>query len=152
MSFFYPVMNHNPVIATPNILHPPYELPARVYPEPRMSMQRAWLEYTGVPAMVGGGLGALGFQVAWQSGQVKYGGSLFTASRYGFGLALLLEASIGTMLWATAMTILDPDDLYEGGVLNEPIGQALYSVSPERAIIESSHIPNWWKAIWLSGQ
>jgi hypothetical protein len=76
----------------------------------------AWLEYTGVPAAITGGLGAVGFNVASQASQVKTGTSLFSAARYGYGLALLLEASVGTMILATALTIIDPGHKIEGGL------------------------------------
>jgi len=51
---------------------------------------QAWGEYTGFPGLITGGLGALGFNVVSQAGQVKSGTSIFAASRYGFALALLL--------------------------------------------------------------
>jgi hypothetical protein len=76
----------------------------------------AWLEYTGVPAAAAGGLGAVGFNVASQVGQVKTGTSIFSAARYGFSTALLLEASVGTMIMATALTIIDPGHKIEGGL------------------------------------
>ena len=151
MQFFYNPIGLLPTIRPMNVSHSSkYILPERVYPEPMMSIQRAWLEYTGLPAMVSGGLGALGLNVGLQAGQVRSGTSLFTAARYGFGLALLLEASIGAVIYATVMTALDPDDLYEGGLLNEPIGEALYSISPEKLIIENPSVPANWKIYWLS--
>jgi len=76
----------------------------------------AWLEYTGFPAAITGGLGALGFNVASQAGQVKTGTSLFQASKYGYGLALLLEASVGAMILATVLTAIDPGHKIEGGL------------------------------------
>jgi hypothetical protein len=76
----------------------------------------AWLEYTGVPAAATGGLGAVGFNVASQASQVKTGTSIFSAARYGFTTALLLEASIGTMIMATALTFIDPGHKIEGGL------------------------------------
>ena len=118
-----------------------------------MSWSRAWLEYTGIPAMIGGGLGAFGINVGLQAGQVRSGTSLFAASRYGFGLALILESTIGAALLATAFTILDTQDLHEGGLTNEPLGKTLYEhLSPERIIVENESVPNMWKMIWLSGQ
>jgi hypothetical protein len=120
-------------------------------PDHQMSIGRAWLEYTGVPSMIGGGLGALGFNVAFQAGQVKSGTSMFTAARFGFGLALLLEASIGTAAFATILTILDPQDLHAGGLTNEPIGKTLYDISPTKQI-EETNVPSIWKFIWASGQ
>jgi len=115
-----------------------------------MSIQRAWLEYTGVPAMFAGGLGAFGINAGFQAGQVRTGTSMFSAARFGFGLALLLEASVGAAIFATALTLLDPDDLYEGGLLNQPIGQAIYDISPEKAIIENESVPTNWKIIWMT--
>lgn len=76
----------------------------------------AWLEYTGVPAAITGGLGAVGFNIASQAGQVKTGTSIFAATRYGYGLALLLESSVGTMILATALTVIDPGHKIEGGL------------------------------------
>jgi hypothetical protein len=76
----------------------------------------AWLEYTGFPAALGGGVGALGFNVASQAGQVKSGTSIFAASRFGFTLALFLEASVGAMILATALTFIDPGHKIEGGL------------------------------------
>jgi len=121
-------------------------------PDDKMSWGRAWLEYTGVPAMLGGGLGAFGINVAWQAGQVRTGTSFFSAARFGFGLALLLEAFIGTAILATVFTILDTQDLHSGGLTNEPIGKTLYDNSPSKKIEELEHVPYGWRYIWLSGQ
>jgi len=77
---------------------------------------QAWGEYTGFPGLITGGLGALGFNVVSQAGQVKSGTSIFAASRYGFALALLLEASVGAMILATALTFIDPGHKIEGGL------------------------------------
>jgi len=121
-------------------------------PAHQMSWGRAWLEYTGVPSMIGGGLGALGLNVALQAGQVRSGTSMFAAARFGFGLALLLEASIGTAIFATVATILDPQDLHAGGLTNEPYGKTLYDNSTAKVIIENESTPSTWKHIWLSGQ
>jgi hypothetical protein len=79
----------------------------------------AWIDYTGVPAAISGGLGAVGFNIASQAGQVKTGTSIFAATRYGYGLALLLESSVGTMLFATALTFVDPEHKIEGFGLDE---------------------------------
>ena len=83
---------------------------------PQMSMLKAYFEYTGIPSMIGGGLGALGFNVALQAGQVRSGTSIFSAARFGFGTALLLEAGIGTLIFAAFLTLVDPEDLYAGGL------------------------------------
>lgn len=132
------------------IIHPVVPEVLTEVREPYMALWRAWVEYTGVPAMVGGGLGALGINVGLQAGQVRTGTSLFAAGKFGFGLALLLEASVGTAIFATVMTILDPEDLHASGLTNEPIGKTLYDLSPAKIIIESEHVPSNWKAIWLS--
>ena len=79
----------------------------------------AWIDYTGVPAAISGGLGAVGFNIASQAGQVKTGTSIFAATRYGYGLALLLESSVGTILFATALTFVDPEHKIEGFGLDE---------------------------------
>ena len=150
---FFNSFEGTPTIHPPNVSNPFTLLPefANASKEPHMSIARAWLEYTGVPAMAAGGLGALGINIGLQAGQVRTGTSLFAASRFGFGLALLLEASIGTAIFATVMTILDPEDLHAGGLTNEPIGKTVYEhLSPERLIIESQHTPSTWKHIWLS--
>jgi len=76
----------------------------------------AWLEYTGVPALASGGVAGVGFNVASQAGQVKTGTSIFSRIRYGFSTALLLESSIGTMIMATALTVIDPGHKIEGGL------------------------------------
>jgi len=118
----------------------------------QMTIARAWLEYTGIPAMVGGGLGAFGINAAWQAGQVKSGTSMFSAARFGFGLALLLEAIIGTAILATFFTILDTQDLHPYGLTNEPIGKTVYDDSLTKKITEFESVPSYWKGIWLSGQ
>lgn len=117
----------------------------------KMSWARAWLEYTGIPAMIAGGLGAFGINVAFQASQVRTGTSMFSAARYGFGLALILEASIGAALIATIFNILDTQDLHAGGLTNEPLGKTLYDNSPSKQI-EESNVPTTWKLIWISGQ
>ena len=76
----------------------------------------AWLGYTGFPAALSGGVGALGFNVVSQAGQVKSGTSIFSAAVYGYRTALLLEASVGAMIFATALTIIDPSHKIEGGL------------------------------------
>jgi len=76
----------------------------------------AWVDYTGVPAAITGGLAAVGFNVASQAGQVKTGTSIFSAAKYGFTVALILEASIGTMIFATVMTGIDPEHKHASGL------------------------------------
>jgi len=78
----------------------------------------AWLEYTGVPAAATGGLSAVGFNIATQAGQVKAGppASIFSATKYGYTMALLMEASVGTMIMATILTVIDPGHKIEGGL------------------------------------
>lgn len=117
-----------------------------------MSLGRAWLEYTGIPAMVVGGLGAFGVNAGFQASQVRSGTSIFSAARFGFGLALLLETFIGTAIFATALTILDTQDLHAGGLTNEPLGQTLFEHSPTGLIVDNPSIPSFWKMLWLSGQ
>jgi hypothetical protein len=94
----------------------PIVRPAELADEP---VYAAWVEYTGVPAAITGGIGAVGFNIASQAGQVKTGTSIFAAARYGYGLALLLEASIGTMLFASVLTFIDPEHKIEGFGLDE---------------------------------
>ena len=57
--------------------------------------------YSGIPAAVSGGLGAFGFNVALQAGQVKKGPpiAIFSAGKLGFGIALGLEASVGAFIF-----------------------------------------------------
>ena len=148
--FFIPIPGAVSTLLGTPIIYPVDESITTSVREPYMTLWRAWVEYTGVPAMIGGGLGALGINIGLQGAQVRSGTSLFAASRFGFGLALLLEASIGTAIFATVMTILDPDDLHAGGLTNEPIGKTLYDHSPAKVIIESESVPQTWKHIWLS--
>ena len=108
-------------IPTPTIGHP--KLPSLDIPTPSLgntdsphSMLGAFAHYTGVPAMFAGGMGALGFNVATQAGQVKSGTSLFSAAKYGFTGALILEASVGTLIFAAVMTIVDPSHQWSGGL------------------------------------
>lgn len=117
-----------------------------------MSVAAAWLEYTGMPAMVAGGVGAFGINAGFQAGQVRSGTSLFSAARFGFGLALLLETLIGTAIYASILTILDTQDLHAAGLTNEPVGQTLYEHSAERWIVDNPSVPSFWKMLWLSGQ
>jgi len=77
---------------------------------------KAWVEYTGIPAAITGGLSAVGFNVASQAGQVKTGTSIFSATRYGYAVALLLESSVGTMIYATVMTGIDPEHKHSSGL------------------------------------
>jgi len=91
----------------------PISRPAELADE---DVYKAWVEYTGVPAAITGGLGAVGFNVASQAGQVKTGTSIFSATRYGYGLALLLESSVGTMIFATVLTAIDPEHKHASGL------------------------------------
>ena len=154
--FFSPLNFRSPIgadpVFPPGLTEETIQEIVDTMPDDKMSWGRAWLEYTGVPSMVAGGLGAFGINVAWQAGQVRTGTSMFAATRYGFGLALLLEASIGTAIFATILTILDTQDLHSGGLTNEPIGKTLYDNSPSKQIEQSEHVPSGWKHIWLSGQ
>jgi len=111
-------------IPTPTIGNP--ELEPLDIPTPSIgntdspySMLGAFAQYTGVPAMMAGGLGAFGFNVASQAGQVKTGTSIFSAAKFGFTGALIMEASVGTIIFASVMTILDPSHKWSGG-LDEP--------------------------------
>ena len=91
----------------------PISRPAELADE---DVYKAWVEYTGVPAAITGGLGAVGFNIASQAGQVKTGTSIFSAAKYGFTFALILEASIGTMIFATVMTAIDPEHKHSSGL------------------------------------
>jgi hypothetical protein len=105
--------------------------PSRTYP-PRVqnpvpystgggdSFQRtagsAWWEYTGVPQALAGGAGAVGLNTMNQSIQVQAGGSIFSKAKYGFRGALALETVAGTAIVATALTIFDPYNKWDGGL------------------------------------
>jgi len=73
----------------------------------------AFAEYTGVPAAVGGGGGALGLQVAAQAPQAKWASPWMSR---GFTVALAYEAIVGTSIFAALLTIADPSHKYEGGL------------------------------------
>lgn len=79
----------------------------------------AWVHYTGIPAAISGGLSAVGFNVASQAGQVRSGTSIFAAAKYGYTVALILEATVGTAMFAFAMTGIDPEHKVEGFGLDE---------------------------------
>lgn len=116
------VLNLHPVTniitaATPEIVAVQNEYVPWTRPENQdMSMGRAYLEYTGFPAMITGGLGAFGFNVVSQAGQVKTGTSIFSAAKYGFGFALLLESIVGALIFAAIFTVIDPGHHWEGGL------------------------------------
>lgn len=76
----------------------------------------AFAEYTGIPSAIGGGAGAVGVNVANQGVQVQGGASIFSKAKYGFRLAWAYETVIGTALIAGALTILDPQHKWEGGL------------------------------------
>jgi len=107
----------------PSIGHPelePLDIPVPSTPygntDSPHSMLGAFAQYTGIPAMLAGGMGALGFNVATQAGQVRTGTSIFAAAKFGFTGALILEASVGTLLFATVMTAVDPGHQWSGGL------------------------------------
>jgi hypothetical protein len=90
-------------------VRPVYQIPH----EHQTTMARAWVEYTGIPSIIGGGLGALGFQAVAQSPQA-YGG--WRAGMYGSLLfAFASEMIIGTFITASILTITDPAHKYSGG-------------------------------------
>ena len=76
----------------------------------------AFAEYTGIPAALGGGAGAVGINVANQGVQVRTGASIFSRVKYGFRVAWALESVVGAMILAGALTVLDPQDKWEGGL------------------------------------
>jgi len=76
----------------------------------------AFVEYTRIPAAMGGGGGALGLQIAGQAPQAKWASPWMSK---GFTRALAYEAIFGTALLAGVLTILDPEHRWEGG-LDEP--------------------------------
>jgi len=73
----------------------------------------AWWEYTGVPAAVGGGAGALAIQILAQAPQAKWASPFL---RYGFMAAWMMEATAGAAGLALALTIIDPAHKWEGGL------------------------------------
>jgi len=86
---------------------------AEDYAEHHMSIGEAWLDYTGVPAAMSGGMAALGIQALLQSPQAWAGwrAGLYPSLTVAFGA----EFIIGTMVAATILTIADPSHKYEGG-------------------------------------
>ena len=92
----------------------------RAPPTPRYDYRElgeAWWAYTGVPAMIGGGLSVgLLYQMGAQPLQVWKGGSIFSAVRFGFATATLLEITVGTALFAAVLTALDPSHKWSGGL------------------------------------
>jgi len=97
-----------------------HESTSKPPPSPRYDYRElgeAWWSYTGVPAMVAGGLSiGLLYQMGAQPLQVWKGGSIFSAAKFGFGAATVLEITIGTALWAAVMTALDPSHKWSGGL------------------------------------
>jgi hypothetical protein len=80
----------------------------------------AWLHYTGLPEAVGGGLGVVGLNALVQGGQAK-GMMKLNLPGYPktFGAAFKGEFLWGTVIMATALSIIDPEHKIEGGGLDE---------------------------------
>jgi len=93
---------------------------AREYADHHMTPWEAFYEYTGFPAIVSGGVGfSLIYNIIAQPSQVASRTSIFSAARFGFGTAVFLEVTVGTLIWAAAMTVIDPGHKVEGWGLDE---------------------------------
>jgi len=89
--------------------------PAHIVIEPSL----AFIEYTGVPAMLGGSVIPVASQVAFQGGQARYitqPAAAAAGKPLTFKNAFALEFIAGTMLMALALTIVDPKDYRTGGL------------------------------------
>lgn len=93
---------------------------AKEYAEHHMTPWEAYYDYTGFPALVGGGLGmGLIYNIVAQPTQVATKTSIFSAAKWGFGRATLLEVTIGTLIFAAVLTVIDPEHKVEGWGLDE---------------------------------
>lgn len=93
---------------------------AKEYAEHHMTPWEAFYDYTGFPAIVSGGVGfSLIYNIIAQPSQVASRTSIFSAAKWGFGTAVLLEVTVGTLIWAAAMTIIDPGHKVENWGLDE---------------------------------
>jgi len=93
---------------------------AREYADHHMTPWEAFYDYTGFPALVSGGVGfSLIYNIIAQPTQVASRTSIFSAARFGFGTAVLLEVTVGTLIFAAAMTVIDPGHKVEGWGLDE---------------------------------
>lgn len=93
---------------------------AREYADHHMTPWEAFYDYTGFPAILGGGIGMnLMYNILAQPTQVKTGTGFFSAARWGFKRALFLEITLGALIWAAAMTVIDPEHKVEHWGLDE---------------------------------
>jgi len=101
---------------------------------------QAWAEYTGVPAALGGGVGAVGFQGIAQGLQAKGGMKvgLYPAS-WTFSTAFKAEFFLGTLFMATALTFIDPEHKIEG--------DSLWSGGLDETRFYKEHLEGSWTAI-----
>jgi len=93
---------------------------AREYADHHMTPWGAFYDYTGFPAILGGGIGMnLMYNILAQPTQVKTGTGFFSAARWGFGTALFLEVTLGALMWAAVMTVIDPEHKVQHWGLDE---------------------------------
>ena len=90
----------------------PITRPAALADEP---VYKAWVEYTGVPEALGGGVGFVFSQAALQGlqakGTMKLGLPGYPTT---FGAAFKMEFVLGTIFMATVLTFIDPQHKIEG--------------------------------------
>jgi len=75
----------------------------------------AWIRYTGIPEAVTGGFGFVGINIVMQGGQAKIGMNI-GLHKGSFLKAFKNEYFWGTIIMATALTIIDPDHLHDSGL------------------------------------
>ena len=94
---------------------PSSQIISRTVVEPSL----AFVEYTGIPAMMGGSVVPVTSQVAFQGGQAKYITQPAAASAgkpLTFRNAFALEFIGGTLIMALGLTIVDPKNHRTGGL------------------------------------
>ena len=95
----------------------PITRPAALADEP---VYKTWVEYTGVPEALGGGIGVVGLQGLVQGlqakGTMKLGLPGYPTT---FGAAFKIEFVYGTLFMATVLTLIDPQHKIEGWGLDE---------------------------------
>jgi hypothetical protein len=93
---------------------------AKDYADHHMTPWRAFYEYTGFPEIVAGGIGlSLLYNIVAQPTQVASKTSIFSAARFGFTRAVMLEVTVGTLIFAAVLTVIDPQHKVQGWGLDE---------------------------------
>ena len=75
----------------------------------------AWIQYTGFPEALSGGVGFLGFNIVMQGGQAKVGMNL-GLYKGSYLSAFKKEFLWGTIIMASILTIIDPEHLHGSGL------------------------------------